>query len=442
MTKTLLTKMRTLSQLLLLSAACNILMFALVIYWYVKERPPTPLCEKKPISLQRIQPSEATLSNQLVLQSFQGIAIGELLHHLHLATILENGFTYRDLALGYLITEHHFDINRAFAEIARPSQPRRIFYKDTQGQQKELHTYADLKEHHFLAAIAFGTQEKWPLTSKGLFALLQNKGSKAESSLNYAFYLTPEFMAVELLFKRSNENIAKEQLLQMLVEGSWETLSQFATYQLVSQDLSDEQRRKQLMHYVAARSPAAAAILLKTDTQYAIQRLDDHEVTTILSLLEQPTPDAAKYALTMLTSPRSDSVWKAAAERLYHYTEEPLPSNFDKSTVLKHFFPQLEDKKEQHKKNSANARISLRPTVSPARTIAKSTQQPQKNAVTAKMPTATKPAQIRWKRGYTVKQGDTLWKISQLFRIDVKELKAYNQIQKEELTPGTMIIVP
>jgi LysM domain len=424
----LLKKIRTLSQLLVVSGACNILMLALVIYWYAKERPPTPICEKKPASAHNTPIFQASISNQRVIQSFDGLTINEILNQLNHTTTLENGFTNRDLALGYLITELDFDSDRAFLDMAKPTQFRTIIYKDTKGKQKELKTYADLKDVHFLSAIAFGSKEKWPLTSQGLFLQLQQNTLPIDRTMRYAFYLTPEFMAVELLFKRSNKDILKEHLLQMLLEGSWPSLVQFAEYQRVSQDLSETQRQKLLMSYVIDGSPTAASLILKIDPGYAVKQLNDEDVTTILALSTQRTRDAAKFALTMLASPRSDGVWKAAATRLYQYTGEPIPQQFDKSSALKRFFPNLKDKQFTPPK------IIEQPAI--AKPQASSTPKPKPPLASAKI---TKKV---WKRGYTVKQGDTLWKIGHLFSVDVKELKNYNNIHNEDLTPGSMIIVP
>lgn len=428
----LLKKIRTLSQLLMVSAACNILMLALVIYWYAKERPPTPLFEKKPVPTQNIPITQATSTNQAVIQSFDGKTFDALIIHLNNPSMLENGFTHRDLAIGYLITEHYFDSNRAFVDIPKPNQLRKIIYKDKNGHQKELKTYADLKEGHFRAAISFATKEKWPLTAKGLFRRLQDQNAKTDKSLKYAFYLTPEFMSVELLFKRANEEINSSQILQMLLEGPWEALAQFSEYQRISQDLSATQRRKLLINYVLTGSSTAASLMLKTDPDYAIKNLNDKEAIAILTNTKERTRDAAKYALNMLASPRSDEVWKAASALLYKYIGEPLPNDLNKAAVINRFLPSLAEKK-----------MSITPS-KPIQEVAQkviSKRQPQ--PLTPPPPQITKPVlKNQWKRGYTVKKGDTLWKIGHLFNVDVKDLKEYNNIQNEELTPGTMIIVP
>jgi LysM repeat protein len=48
----------------------------------------------------------------------------------------------------------------------------------------------------------------------------------------------------------------------------------------------------------------------------------------------------------------------------------------------------------------------------------------------------------QWKRAYTVKSGDSLWKIGRMFNIDIDELKRRNNITTDSLAPGTMLIVP
>ena len=53
------------------------------------------------------------------------------------------------------------------------------------------------------------------------------KKEKADPFLVDAFCLTPEFLAVDLLFKRASIPIEKSEVILILLEGNWDTLFSF-----------------------------------------------------------------------------------------------------------------------------------------------------------------------------------------------------------------------
>lgn len=437
----LLHKFRKLTLLLILSGSLNILALALVSYWYFSERPPTPICERLPASLAG-QTSYHFIDdgNEDVLKQFYQMSMAQLIEKLKDARLVENGYAIRDLALGSLLSFHHFDLPRALAGSRMPLQKRTIAFKDPQGHQKELITYSDIHQEQYDRILAFIQTEQWPLTAQGLFILLQNKRAENNKSLEYAFFMTPEFQAVDLLFKRSNEQVSNPEILEFLLEGSWKMLSNFTEEQRLLQDLSPNKRRDLLLTYIEKGSPAAVALLLKTDAQFAAKKLDDTQVAILLKYSTKRTPATARFALAMLASPRNDKVWKEAASRLYEFAGEPTPATFDRNQTLARFFPlALKEKKKTEIKKT-----ELEPTTAE---IGKGVGKLENKTVTATTTTTataakTSPQKNKWKRAYITQEKDSLWKISQMFQVDINELKQQNNLTSDTLKPGTMIIVP
>lgn len=434
----LLHKFKKLTQLLIVSGSLNILMLALLFYWYFKEQPPTPLCERKPTSYDsQIGYGTIEYGNEEVLRQFEKMSMSQLMEKLKDARLVESGFAIRDLALGSLLTYHHFDLQRALAGARMPIQKRYIIFKDIQGQKKELITYSDINPDQYEKILAFINTEKWPYTTQGLFILLKEKRPEKDKSLEYAFLITPEFQAVDLLFKRSNVDIPRGEILDFLLEGSWKMLSNFAEKQRLQQDLSPEKRRELLFSYIENESAAAAALLLKTDSNTVAKKFDDTQVATILKYSTKRTPHTARFALAMLASPRNDKVWKEAAYRLYEFAGEAIPTEFNRNSVLARFLP-----------------LAIKKTTSSETSKRKNVETIVAEKLEQKKPANPRPVQDqdveqdtakhknKWKRAYISQEKDSLWKISKMFNVDIEELKQQNNLTNDSLKPGTMIIVP
>ncbi len=392
-------KIQKLTKLLILSGTINILMFAFLGYWYIKERPPVPVCERKPKFSEIAVRSEAI--NDRINTLFP-LSFDRLIQQLNDKTSLESGYLARDLALGCMICFHDFDPSRVLPENLTQTRQRFFVYTDSQKQKQKIPVFSGLNDHDFDRIIEFVKIEKWPFTSKGLFHKLKIPEYKESNNLKYAFYITPEFMSVELLFKRAGLQSDKEDLLRLLLEGNWEMLASFAAKQRIDQDLSEEERRSFLLRYIEIGSATAAAFFLKTDSKYAVKKLDDEHVVDILRLSRERTPYAARFALEALASPRNDSVWKEATERLYEFVGEKNPGLMGKDYAVSRFL---------------------------------SGQQSPPDPISTGLVK-------KWRRAYTVTEGDSLWKISRMFKVNVPELKKQNNMDTDILKPGTMILVP
>jgi len=439
--------MRKLTQALFISGVLNIVLASLFFYWVVKERPPTPYFESKPAGKEDQQaPVAIDQSNAEMIRQFKELPMDQLISKLASKDLVENGYAQRDLALACLVTFHHFDLSRALLGLPEPTQHRAIQFgvcKD--GTPSKVVAYPGLTEEQFYAIGEFAQRERWPLTSRGLFMNLRKPEGRADGSLIDAFYLTPEYLAVEVLFNRSEATVDRNDVLNILNDGTWQMLSAFMEQQKEVQDLSPARRQHFLLQYIEKGSKAAAYVMLKTDGPVAVRKLDDMHAKAMLNLLTEKTPESEKFALVLLTSPRGDSVWQLAALRLYQYAGETPPEKFQHHEALARF---LSKKTAIQKKVPAPIAIAnaAKPIVAatppkPA-TTANASKPQAKPASKPAAPIVRKEPAKKKDLLYIVQEGDSLWKISRRFKVDMDKLKSYNRMTSDNLKPGTSLRIP
>ncbi len=407
-------RIRRLTQALIASGALNILLATLFVYWAVRERPPTPYFELKPADVREQQtPLAIDKSNSEVLRSFKTLPFEQLIAKLSSLQLVESGYTQRDLALAALIAFHYFDFSRALLGQEQPQQQRLImlgFKPD--GKPVEVTVYPGLTEAQWQAITQFAHRERWPLTAKGLFLKVRKQKQYPDTSLLDAFFLTPEFLSVETLFNRAEVPVDKNELLAVIRQGNWPMLASFFEQQKQAQDLSPARRQRFLLEYIERGSKAAVYLMLKTDGAYAVRKLDDTHIIALLAQMTEKTPIAERFALAVLTTPRSDAVWNSASERLYQYAGEPLPEKFQHHAALKRFLPKL----------AANKTVQV--PVSPTKAPQPPSPKSQKEIA------------------YVVQEGDSLWKISRRHKVEIDKIKAYNKLETDFLKPGTTLKIP
>ena len=150
--------------------------------------------------------------------------------------------------------------------------------------------------------------------------------------------MTPEFLAVELLFNRADASADKNELLRFF---RWE-LDDGVLFCRTAKTCPGSfpvQASAFFAEYMDHGSRTAAYLLLKIDGEFALKKLDDQHVVKLLGLLKEKTAESEKYALDLLTSPRSDAVWKMAGAKLYEYAGETAPEKNVHHTAMSRFIP-------------------------------------------------------------------------------------------------------
>lgn len=383
-------KFRMLIFALVFSGALNIALLTTLVFLSLEKRG-TPFSIPSFVQSKRGE----DFVNAQVLSAMRALSFRELLSYLTNRDLVEEGFAKRDLALATLVAFHHFNLEKA---LCGASLQRRAFVFE--GGQLEL--FSGLTEEQFQAILKFAYEEKWPFTAEGLFHLLKRSSKPRDQSLAQAFFVTPEFYALQILFQQSEAPQDKELLLDLICEGNWDLLDRFCRTQAQRLDLSVERREHLLLSYLSLNSPTAAKLLLKTDFHFALKKLDDAGILALLEHLDEKTPEAVRYCVELLRSPRTDAVWQSAAEKLYHFSGEPLSSPVDLADARQRFLQQAEPYVEQ----------------------------------------SSTPAHTNSCRYHVVTGGETLWKIMRTYDVSLDELVQLNELEGDRLYPGMTLKIP
>lgn len=365
-------KLRILTLALIFSGALNIALFASILFFVLQDQKST-----LSVSLPVAKEKKREAANSDWIAAMEKLSFRELVAFLTDKEMVEEGYTKRDLAVGSLVASHHFNLEKA---LSAPISQKRML-----GQ---IEMYPGLTDEQFEAIIRYAYQEKWPLTSKGLFCLLQKN---REESLEQAFLITPEFYSLQMLFQKTEAPQENKTLLSLISEGNWDLLERFTSEQAQMLDLSVEKRRRLLLSYLALHSTTAAQLLLDTDFEFALKKLDDKGIIDLISLLKGENEAARRFYAMLLKSPRSDGVWQAAKMRLG---------------------PQ-----------------DIAAAAEPAPEVARAPER------------AVEPPVII-ERVHVVKEGENLWKIARQYKIKVDELVQLNGLEKDRLLPGMSLKLP
>ena len=258
--------------------------------------------------------SQHVLSH-LLDRSFEG-----LLLDLKRTELIEDGFRYRDLALGVLLTFHHFDIDHALPGAARNSRTIRYLVPG-QREPSELKLISGQGDEAFLAIQKFARSNEWPFTSKGLFQEIKHWKGELPASLREAVFSTPEFSRIWTLFRRTDLQISRDYILEMLSDCDLASIENLAN----EEDLGLDSRRRFLRSVLLCRSTHAAELLLSLESKWAIKRLSDEEILLLLDLISKENADFKEAMLSLLTSPRSDKVHEKAGKNSLYFTWNAHP---------------------------------------------------------------------------------------------------------------------
>ncbi len=396
---------RFLTQLLILSGTLNIGFLGAFLYGVWKENFAS-------ISYEVPADNRRVLTNEQVLRAYSRASFQDLLIRLESKEMVEDGYLKRDLALASLVAFHHFHIEKALGGILL--QKRLIaFHSDIDGELVDLIAFAALKEEHFEAILHFAKTEKWPITTKGIFAKVLSQRPLYDPSLLEAFYCTKEFRGLYSLMQKKLPGLQSFQLLSLLTDGSWEQLEGFSTKLRVLQCYTEETYLAFLTSYaLESRSKAAADLLLEYEPEYVLKRFNDAGLISFLDVFANNNEKLSPFAKKLLVSQRSDELRKKAASILYAAEEAPFPESYDYLETLHHFFADRVPK----------------PEAAPTVKVIEIREQPRAPMVKKVM--------------HKVQSGESLWKIARKYKVSINSIVQLNHLESDRLRIGKELQIP
>ena len=396
-------KAKWLTQALIISGTLNVGLLSTFIYF--------ALNDDKRFFMASEQKNQRELPEQLGLQEliarYSVLSFDDLLLRLASNDHVESGFSRRDLALACLVGFHYFNLERALGGIG--VQKREVRF--TQGETPStLTVFPGLADYQYQAIVQYAKTEKWPFTPQGLFLRIQSSKTPYDSSILQAFYLTPEFHFIHLLFTKTGINLKKEHVVALLSQSNWTMISKMADDLRIHSHFTNEERRELLLNLTLQGSKLAAKILLETDSQYCLKYLDNSQILSLCNLLEDKTNPS--FLRELLLSPRTDEIWKKAAAILYSQAAEDVPQSLNLEAAKERFIALKQPEIHLEMKRLE--------------------KEIEKKATVLKSNSAK----------YTVISGDSLWKIAQKKNVSVKNLKEFNQLKSDQLKIGQTLLIP
>ncbi len=393
-------KIRLLTHIILCSVAVNIGL-ALALFFASKEK------KEGLIPVKEVKLLKET--NAEVLLRYFSSGFTDLVSELYDPTLLQDGYRKRDLALACLVNYHYFALEKALSGV-KLSKRRLAFIHREGGEIFELLAFPGLEERHFQMITQYISEERWPLSSEGLFLELKKQGASAPSSLQAAFFATGDFYALYTMLTRGEERLTQGEALALLLESSWEVISPFT-----GKAPTIETMRAFLQKSVEMGSKRAVLFWLRVDSDYVLRSVDDTLLTRLVSLLEENTPHINLLLKTLLASVRSDALRKQAALKLYAFSGSAPPEPYNHTVALQRFIPSFVEE------------VSPVQAPSPPVLVSKVEKKPLSKAPSKKI---------------VVEEGDSLWKISRKHHVTVEELRHTNQLESDRLRPGQILFIP
>ncbi len=389
-----------LTQALIISGTLNIGLISTFVYFVLKDKQ-----EALAIELTPSPTADILATNVQLLRSYSLLPYQELLLRLENSDHIEEGLAKRDLALACLVAFHHFNIDKALGGL--PLQKRTLPFTNNDGQETiDIPVFPGLADSQFHAILHYAKTEKWPLTSQGLFHEVKRSLAPRDPSLLDSFTLSPEFHAAYTLLTKTGLTLTQEQVVDLITEGEWNTLSELSLQQRTVMDLNPERRRLFLLDHLSNHSKIAAKLLLDSDLEFVSKRLNDSQILTLLDLYTDKTLPLENFAKELLSSPRTGAVWRRAASLLYTFAGEAFPDPYDHTLALQRFLPQ--------------------PPILQTKAALQAPSPPPKSK----------------RKVHTVESGDNLWKIARKYQVSVEDLMRTNRMDTEKLRPGKQLEIP
>ena len=314
-----------------------------------------------------------TIASQLKAYFHENISM--LIKELRDQTPVEEGQKRCDLALSCLVLIHQFDLERALPGIS--IEKREVAFS-LEGKEVHFPLFVGLSPSSYVSICRFAEGEVYPYTPERIFNMVKVSFPDCRKDLKATFFHSSEFHFIERALIRAGFKGEKEDILQLLIHGTWDTIKAFSTELRSSKQGRFESLGSFLTYFIELEEPLAAQLLIELDQEYAIKRLNNIQFEKVLSLAKPSSEIAQTFFEKAARGLRSDRLQSKAAQALS--PEENL------------------EKKE-------------------------SPRYPDSQV-------------------YVVLPGDTLWKIASRYGITISEIKKENSLHSSLLFAGQILKIP
>lgn len=383
-------KSSRLVQALILSMALNVAVLTLFFYFFVQKkeiffsfRPKRHFADSASMKIE-----EAFLTK---LDRLEWEPLTALLND---KRAVQHGYLVRDFALSMLVLCYDLDVERAIKRGALP-------FRKWDYQGREFLLFPGLDDEAYRTIISFISQEKWPLTVKGLFKKIAAQTlERGDLELIRFFCHSKHFIFLETLFARTNTRlpIRKKELLTLALEGGWDLLDQLYHLMCREVDFSPLNRQHYLLNAVKNESKMAAFLLILIEKEFVLKELDDSQIECLIRLLPHEHPSINDFLNKIAVSPR--------AERTCQMAQQGVANGEVSQEIVGHFVEKPGMKE-------------LRPLFR------------------QKAPISDSPSYQ-----HQIQPGESLWLISKKYHVSIEALMEANHLKSSVIQPGKQLKIP
>lgn len=323
------------------------------------------------------------------LQYLFGLSDKNLLKILSDNTLVAGDICKRDLALSCLTAFHYFDLERALGEM--PQQTGNYTFSHPQGgEQISIPLYQKISLLDFSRLQEFAAREAWPLTAEGLFAEL--KEAKIPSkSLEETFKHTMEYQRIKMLFSRFYPDFSEQSILKAVLQVDWNTFKNWSHRLFRSKPLEKEDVKQLLFAFAKSGSSVALKELILFDPEFSLRVLPERDIRKTINDQSAPNKRWIRCHVLMHSQAKSSALRKDLELKLIQWGVFEPPK--DESLM------RTEQSTENHVNSSVENHLENQVKPLPKEPIL-----------------------------YTVKPGDSLWKIARKYQSSVEELRQANKL--------------
>lgn len=332
----------------------------------------------------------------------------ELVSDLKDDTLIYDGYKIRDFALSCLVHFHYFDLEKAIGKACQEIR-KMSFMNQVGGEVFTIDLFPELEAFHFDLIEQFIKSTSWPLTNAGLYVELKSRKDVPQSLKETMFALKPFQKITHAFYRYSGDvtpgGITHDDILALLLDGDIDLFTKVCE----TIECTPESIREMLLSYLHVGSKKAVELLLIYDADHVLHKLDDVDLKQMVALVQERSFVNFLFLKKLLCTFRSDALKKMAGMKLYELEGESIPEVYDHEVALKRFIPFLFNASKEE--------------VLP----------PKK-----KEPTIFKAEQ----KVHIVQEGESLWRLSKQYDVDLEELKTVNGIADNSLWVGQRLRIP
>lgn len=320
-------KSKWLVHALIVSLTLNCALIATLCFFALKKNQELSGNETRGVLKKKMQPATETIASQLKTYFHENVStlIQELSNH----SLVEEGQKRCDLALACLVFLHHFDLERALPGISFEKREVTFSFDD---KEVRFPLFTGLPASAYTTICAFAKGEMYPFTPKGVFQMLAHSFPQSPADLKETFFHSSEFHFIERALVRAGFKGDKEEVLQLLIKGSWDVIIAFSKELRSSERGTFESLGSFLTYFIEKEEPLAAQLLIELDQEYAIKKLSDVQLEKVLALA-QPSSDASRAffqeAANGLRADRLRAKAGQALSSLSHFEQQETPQKIE-----------------------------------------------------------------------------------------------------------------